>query len=182
MVPNLLAIVFAPAFVLLIHYFEFRHVVLLYLFFAIIYFVFKIFRKKSLKDMVIPGINVAVLSMAYYFSSLQTVKYIPVTLSTIFLLLFIDAHFNKRYMILGFTKRFYPKKLSQEEEEFVKKGDGYWVVVMLINTLIHLYVVNFCSDILWAFYSSVGWYILFFTALAIQIIYGKVYGVKVHTR
>ena len=182
MVPNLLAIIFAPAFVLLIHYFEFRSVVFVYLLMATIYFIFKYFKKKSYKDMVIPSINIVALSTAYYFSSLQTVKYIPVTLSTIFLLLFIDAHFNKRYMILGFTKRFYPKKLTKEEEDFVKKGDGYWVVVMLINTLIHLYVVNFCSDILWAFYSSVGWYILFFTALAVQIIYGKVYVVKVHTR
>jgi len=81
---------------------------------------------------------------------------------------------------LGFTRKFYRKELSKEEIEFLKKGDGYWVVVMLINTIIHLYVVNFTSDIVWAFYSSVGWYILFFTALAGQIIYGKVYGVKVH--
>jgi len=182
MVPNLLAIVFAPAFVLLIHYFEFRHVVLLYLFFAIVYSVFKFFRKNSYKDMIIPSINIVALSIAYYFSSLQTVKYIPVTLSTIFLLLFIDAHFNKKYMILGFTTKFYPKKLTKEETEYVKKGDGYWVIVMLINTLIHLYIVNFCSDIVWAFYSSAGWYILFFTALIGQIVYGKVYGVKVHTR
>lgn len=182
MISNFLTILFAPAFVLLIRYFEFRSVVFVYLLMAIIYFVFKYFKKKSYKDMIIPSINIIALSTAYYFSSFQTVKYIPVTLSTIFLLLFVDAHFNKKYMILGFTKKFYPKKLTEEEEDFVKKGDGYWVVVMLINTLIHLYVVNFCSDVVWAFYSSIGWYILFFVALISQIVYGKVYGVKVHTR
>ncbi len=132
--------------------------------------------------MVIPGIYLVALSIAYYFSSFQTVKYIPVTLSAIFLFLFVDSHYNRRYMILGFTKKFYKRELKDEEIEFLKKGDGYWVFIMLINTAIHLYVVNFTSDIIWAFYSSIGWYILFFTALFAQIIYGKVYGVKVHIR
>ena len=173
-------IILAPLFVLLIHYFKFRSVVLVYLLLALFYFVYQFFKRRSYKDMVIPSIYVVGLSIAYYFSSLQSVKYIPVTLSAIFLFLFVDSHYNKRYMILGFTRKFYKKILKKEEVEFLKKGDGYWVVVMLINTLIHLYVVNFTSDIVWAFYSSVGWYILFFTALLSQIIYGKVYGVKVH--
>jgi len=173
-------IILAPMFVLLIHYFEFRRVVLAYLLIAVIYFSFAFFKKNSYKDIIVPGVYVLALSLAYYFSSFQTVKYIPITLSSIFLFLFIDSHYNKRYMILGFTRKFYKKTLKKEEVEFLKKGDGYWVVVMLINTLIHLYVVNFTNDIIWAVYSSVGWYILFFTALAAQIIYGKVYGAKVH--
>ena len=175
-------IILAPMFVLLIHYFEFRAVVLGYLLMAVVYLAKMMFTKRSYRDLVIPSVFVVALGTAYYFSSFQTVKYIPVTLSTLFLLLFIDAHFNKKYMVLGFTRQFYKKELKKEEIEFLKKGDGYWVGVMLVNTLIHLYVVNFTSDIVWAFYSSVGWYILFFTALAGQIIYGKVYGVKVHTR
>ncbi len=175
-------IILAPMFVLLIHYFEFRVVVLGYLVMAFAYFAYMLFAKKSYRDLVIPSVFVVALGVAYYFSSFQTVKYIPVTLSTIFLFLFIDAHFNKKYMVLGFTRAFYKKELKPEEIEFLKKGDGYWVGVMLVNTLIHLYVVNFTSDIVWAFYSSVGWYILFFSALLGQIIYGKVYGVKVHTR
>jgi len=56
------------------------------------------------------------------------------------------------------------------------------VFVMGVNTLIHLYVVNFTSDVVWAFYTSVGWYILFFTALISQIVYGKVYGVKMYSK
>ena len=175
-------IILAPMFVFLIHNFEFRVVVLGYLVMALLYFVYQFFKMKSYKNLLIPSVFILTLGIAYYFSSLQTVKYIPVTLSSIFLLLFIDAHFNKKYMILEFTKQFYKKELSKDEIEFLKKGDGYWVVVMLVNTLIHLYVVNFTSDIVWAFYSSIGWYILFFTALIAQIIYGKVYGVKVHIR
>ena len=132
--------------------------------------------------MLMPAIYIVALSIAYYFSSLESVKYIPVSLSTIFLLLFVDAHYHKKEMILGYTRKFYKKELSSEEVEFLKRGDGYWVGVMLINTLIHLYVVNFSSDIVWAFYASVGWYILFFLALFMQIIYGKIYVSKVLSR
>ncbi len=132
--------------------------------------------------MILPSIYVLGFSIAYYFSSFKTVKYIPVILSTLFLFLFIDAYFNKKYMILGFTKKFYKKKLKYEEIEFLKKGDGYWIVVMLINTFVHLYIVNFSSDAVWAFYSSIGWYILFFISLLIQIFYGKTYAVKMYSR
>jgi len=161
-------------FVLLLHYFEFRSVVLAYMVMAIMFFGYSFFKKSSYRDMVMPSIYVVALSIAYYFSSFETVKYIPVTLSTLFLLLFLDAHFNKKHMVLGFTKKFYKKELSQKELEFLKRGDIYWVWVMLVNTIIHLYIVNYSSDIVWAFYASVGWYGLFFGALASQIIYGKV--------
>lgn len=167
-------ILFAPMFVLLIHYFEFRSVVLLYLVLAILYFVYMYRKKSRYRDILVPSLYVIILSVAYYFSSLETVKYIPVTLSSIFFLMFIDSHVNKKYMILAFTKKFYKKELREIEVEFLKRGDLYWVYVMLINTLIHIYIVNFTSDIVWALYSSVGWYIYFFGALIAQIIYGKV--------
>ena len=182
MISNFFGLIFAPLFVVLLHYFKFESVVLVYLVMACGFFIYSYVKKDSLKDMVLPTIYVVALGIAYYFSSFESVKYIPVTLSVIFLFLFIDSHFNKREMVLGFTKKFYPKELTQEEIEFLKKGDGYWVVVMLINTMIHLYVVNFTSDVVWAFYSSIGWYILFFVSLIIQIVYGKVYGVRLYSR
>jgi len=179
---NLATILLAPSFVLLLHYFEFRVVVAMYLIIALIFFIYSYRKKTSHKDMVLPSIYVIALSIAYYFSSFESVKYIPVILSSIFLFLFIDAHYNKKEMILGYTKKFYKKELSYEEVEFLKKGDGYWVGVMLVNTLIHLYVVNFSSDVIWAFYASAGWYILFFSALLMQIVYGKVYVFKMFSR
>ncbi len=182
MILNLLGLLFAPMFVLLIKYYDLRSVILGYLILAIIFFIYKLFKKQSHKDMLMPSIYVVALSIAYYFSSLEAVKYIPVTLSLIFTLVFVDAYINKKEMILGFTKRFYKKELSKEETEFVRQGDGYWVIVMSINTLIHLYVVNYSSDAVWAFYASVGWYGLFFGALAVQIIYGKFYAVQMYSR
>ncbi len=167
-------LLFAPMFVLLIHYFEFRSVVLLYLFMSVCFFVYMYKNMSSFKELVTPLLYVVVLSVAYYFSSLHVVKYIPVTLSIIFTLVFVDSHYNKKYMILSFTKKFYKKELKLKEEEYLKKGDFYWILVMLLNTLIHFYIVNFSSDLVWAFYSSIGWYVYFFGALIAQIIYIKV--------
>jgi uncharacterized membrane protein len=131
-------------------------------------------RKSSYRDIIAPSLYVIILSVAYYFSSFETVKYIPVTLSMIFTLVFVDSHYKKKYMILSFTKKFYKKELKDRELEFLKKGDFYWILVMLINTVIHLYIINFSSDLIWAFYSSIGWYVYFFVALIAQIIYIKV--------
>jgi len=182
MLKNILNLLFAPMFVVLIHYFELKLVVLGYLLMAIVYFIYSYMNKNSFQDMIVPTVYILILSIGYYFSSLQSIKYIPLILSSIFLMMFIDSHLNKKYMILGFTKRFYRKQLSSAEEEFLKHGDLYWVVVMSINTIIHFYVVNYTSDAIWAFYSSIGWYILFVTALIAQIIYGKVYAVKMYYR
>ena len=182
MLSNFLNILFAPAFVVLIHYFEFSLVVALYLFMASVYFIYTFSKKRGYKDMLLPSIYLVILSVAYYFSSFETLKYIPITLSTIFLFLFIDSYYNKKEMVLGFTKQFYHKELKDVEIEFLKNGDLYWVWVMSLNTLIHFYVINFTTDITWAFYTSVGWYILFFSALIGQIIYGKVVYVRLYSR
>jgi len=132
--------------------------------------------------MVLPSVYVIALGGAYGFSSVESVKYIPTVLSVVFLFVFIDAHFNKRETVLGFARKFYPRELASAEVEYLKNADGYWAIVMCINTFIHLYIVNFTSDVIWAFYSSVGWYIYFFIALSIQIIYGKVFGVRMYSR
>jgi len=182
MMSSFIAIIFAPLFVILSHYFEFKSVVLVYLIVACGFFIYSCIKRTSYKNIVLSGIYFVFLMLAYYLSSLNSVKYIPVTLSIIFLSFFIDSHFNKREMVLNFAKKFYPKKLTLDEMEYLKNGDAYWVFVMGVNTLIHLYVVNFTSDVVWAFYTSVGWYILFFTALISQIVYGKVYGVKMYSK
>jgi len=182
MISNFVGLIFAPLFVVLLHYFEFRSVVLFYFILACGFFLYSYLRKNSFRDMVLPTIYMVALGVAYYFSSLESVKYIPTTLSIIFMFVFVDSHFNKREMVLGFAKKFYPTKLTPQEIEFLRGGDKYWIYVMGVNTLIHLYVVNFTSDVVWAFYTSVGWYIFFFVSLIIQIIYGKIYCVRMYSR
>ncbi len=179
---NLFSILFAPVFVILLHYFEFNLVVTFYLFVAVIFFIYMHYKKETLRDMLMPTIYLIALSIAYYYSSFSVVKFVPVTLSIIFFALFVDATLTKKHMIWGFTKQFYKKKLTEAEEAFVKNGDGYWAWVTLINTLIQIFVIYYGDDLLWAFYTSIGWYILFFVSLLAQIIYGKLYAVKMYYR
>ena len=179
---NILSILFAPVFVILLHYFEFDLVVKFYLAVAVCFFIYTYIKKVHKRDMLMPTIYLIALAIANYFSSIEVVKFVPVSLSIIFFLLFVDAYYHNKHMILGFTKQFYHKELNEAEEEFVKNGDGYWAVVTFINTLIQIYVIYDGDDIIWAFYTSVGWYILFFVSLIAQIIYGKVYAVKMYYR
>ncbi|MEA2092161.1 MAG: hypothetical protein U9O83_07340 [Campylobacterota bacterium] len=178
---NALALLFAPSFLISLHYLEFKSVVLFYLFLSIVFFIYSFFRKKSLKDLTIPGIYLLLLFFAYFNSSFEMVKFIPVLISATFFTLFVDATMHKRELILGFTKKFYKKELSQKEMLFLKEGDRFWAVVTLINTLIQLALVFYGSDTLWAFYSSVGWYGFFFASLLLQIIYGKFYAIKLYS-
>ncbi len=182
MLSTLTTIAFAPLFLLLIEYFPLRAVVLGYLVIALIYFVYKYYKTDDHKELIVPTGYILLLSSSFYFSSIESVKYIPTALSMLFLVMFMDAHQNKKHLVLKFTKQFYKKELSEAETEFLKNGDLYWVWVMSGNTLIHIIVVNYASDTFWAFWASVGWYGYFFSALFAQIIYAKVLGVQVHTR
>jgi hypothetical protein len=179
---NALALLFAPTFLISLNYFAFSNVVLFYLFLLVFFFLYKFFQKTSHKDLTIPSIYILLLALAYFSSSFEIIKFIPVLISATFFVLFVDATINKRALILNFTKKFYKKELSQAEEVFLKNGDSYWSAITLINTLIQLGLVFYENNTLWAFYSSVGWYIFFFISLIIQILYGRFYAIRLYSK
>jgi len=100
-------------------------------------------------------------------------KMVPTLYSLVFLSLFTVATFSKKHLVLKLTKKFYKKELDEKEQEYLKTGDAYWMGVTLINTIILINMGLFADDVTWALYSSVGWYIYFFSALLLQIVYGK---------
>lgn len=112
-------------------------------------------------------------SLTYLF-----LRLVPALISSIFFFFFLNSYINKKNLILRFTKKFYHKQLSVAELSYLSNGDGYWVVVTFLNTLIQIFTSLFCSDFIWAFYSSIGWYFYIFGALIIQIVYGKIYVMK----
>ena len=173
-----ISILFAPSFILLLQYFDFKNVTLLYALFMFAYLVVLIFYKQELKTIFVPIIYFIFLILAYLLSSMEVVKVIPALISVMFFLLFLTAYIQKKELILSFTKKFYKKELGSDEERYIANGDGYWAVVTFINTLIQLVLAFYASDSLWAFYSSIGWYFYFFIALFFQIIYGKFYVTK----
>lgn len=168
-----LSLIYAPLFIVLMYNMEFKAVVLIYLFLSILFFVYRYIKKTTLKDLTLPSFYIVMLLVAYYFASFEVVKLVPVALSAVFFVLFVDATLNKKELIYTFTTKFYPKKLEYWEINYIKNGDAYWALVTFINTLIQIAVVYLANDYIWAFYTSIGWYIFFFMALFSQIIYGK---------
>jgi len=178
---KIVSLLYAPLFIILLYNFEFKVVVLAYLFFAIIFFIYRYIKREKLRDLLLPSFYLIALSCAYFFASFDIVKLIPVAISGVFFVMFVDAYLNKKEFIYESTVRFYPKKLADWEVEYLKRSDGYWAIVTFVNTTIQIFVVIYGDDLLWAFYTSVGWYIFFFISLVSQIIYGKVYAYKLYS-
>ncbi len=175
---NIFTLFFAPSFVLLIRFYNFKIVTIIYIIFAIILFGITLIRKKNYKDLLTPFIYIVLLLFAYFFNSFNGIKMIPVFISLIFFTLFLNATIQKKALVYNFTKRFYPKPLQNKEIDFLKKSDFYWTIITFINTLIQFILVFYGNNVAWAFYSSAGWYILFFIALVAQISYGKLYAIN----
>ncbi len=176
---SVFTLLFAPSFLLLIHYFDFQQIVLIYIFISLVAFIYALIKKKKLEDFIILSIYFVLLSISYFYGSIETVKFIPVFTSMAFFTLFADAALRNKALIYKLTQKFYKKELTREEKIFLKKGDAYWAISILLYAIIQIISVFTVSDALWALYSSIGWYIYFVFILGIQIIYGKMYAIKV---
>ncbi|MEA2073739.1 MAG: hypothetical protein U9O86_09160 [Campylobacterota bacterium] len=102
-------------------------------------------------------------------------KLVPTLYSLVFLSLFTAAVFSKKHLVLKLTKKFYKENLGEKEQEYLKRGDFYWMMVTFSNTIALIGVAYLADDTTWALYSSVGWYIYFLCALLLQIAYGKLF-------
>ena len=160
-------------------FFEFLDLTLSYGLGMFVYLLFSIIIKSDLKTISTPLIYFVFIVLAYYFVSMESIKMIPALISGFFFLVFLESFINKRHMILNSAKKFYPKKLSQEEQRFIASSDGYWAIVTFINVAVQILLIFDTNNKLWAFYSSVGWYIFLGTALGLQILYGKLFSLKV---
>jgi hypothetical protein len=98
-----------------------------------------------------------------------------------FFTLFAESARNKKELIYKLTQKFYKKELSIQEVAFLKKGDAYWAFSIFIYMLVQITLVFYASSTVWALYSSIGWYVYFVVILSFQIIYGKLYAIKVST-
>jgi len=179
---NLITLLFAPSFLILTDYFDFNKLVLAYIIVAIIFMILSIIKKRKAEDYIVISIYLVLLMVAYFSTSLNVVKYIPIFTSMVFVSIFIHATINKTEIIFRFTKKFYTKQLSDKEVLYLKNGDLYWAIALFIYMLALFSVVLMGNDMLWAILSSVGWYIYFIIILTIQILYGKLYATKMYTK
>jgi len=175
---SVLTLLFAPSFLLLIHYFDFRDVVLAYIAISLLLLFYAFKKGKKGEDFIVLGIYFVILSISYFYADMLTIKFIPVLTSLTFSAIFAEAAIKKRELIYSFTKKFYKKDFSEAEVRFLKNGDGYWAVCILLFTVIQVVLTFMADDTLWALYSSVGWYLYFALCLVAQIAYGRLYAIK----
>jgi len=179
---SVLTLLFAPSFLFLIHYFEFQSVVVLYILCSFLFFLFLCFKKSKVEDFAIVGIYFLLLCFAYFHASLEVVKWIPVFTALTFFAIFTHSALKKGELIFRFTQKFYKKNLTEAEVLFLKKGDSFWAFALFVYIVLLISLVYYGNDVLWAFFSSLGWYIYFSIVLAIQIIYGKTYAIKLYSK
>lgn len=172
-VSTAISLLFPPTFVIFMHFFGFEKVAFAYAIFMFLYLILALSLKHDLRSVSTPLIYFAFVVIAYTLSSMEFIKLIPALISATFFLLFLTAYIQKKELILKTTKKFY-NKLDEKKERFIAKSDGYWALVIFINTTVQIGLVFYDDNELWAFYSSVGWYIFMFIALLIQIGYGKI--------
>ncbi len=175
---SVLTLLFAPTFLILINFFQFKTVVLVYILLSVIVLVYAFAKRKKTEDFVIVAIYFVLLCLAYMSDSFEAVKLIPVFSALTFATIFAYSALKKQEIIYKFTTKFYKKKLDKFEVIYLKQGDSFWAVAIFLYALFLVSLVFFSDDTLWAFFSSVGWYIYFVIVLTLQIIYGKFYAIK----
>jgi len=179
---SLLTLLFAPTFLLLIRFFEFQEIVTVYIAVSLLFLAYAIIKKKKAEDFYVIGIYLTLLFIAYFNNNFETVKFIPVLSAMAFFGIFAYSVLKKNELIYKFTTRVYKKKLSDEEILFLKQGDFFWAVAIFIYAMFLLSLVYLATDEVWAFFSSIGWYIYFGITLFIQVTYGKMYAIKMLTK
>jgi len=100
-------------------------------------------------------------------------KAFPLVMSLIVTFLIYLSYIKKDSMVLKYAKKFIKKEISPEEQRYIQKSTLYWVGVSSVNVIIHFFL--FLSDevVLWAFYSSIGWYSVFIIGGVFQYLHRK---------
>lgn len=133
--------------------------------------VFSWLKHRSMKELISPSIAVMIGIGAYFSESFIALKLYPLLLSLLFLLYFILSIITKRYPIIGWVEKFKKRPLSVAELQDIIVSHWYWVGVLALNSLIHLYLIIKSDTIVWALYSFVGWYLYFGVAMIFQLLF-----------
>lgn len=168
------AILYAPVVLLLSYFLEAAQVAVSLAFISILHILLLTLLKKQTNDFLIPYGALLLGVFGFFSNKLDSVRILPLSISIVFFAIFVYFWAKNRSIPLEMTKKFTKKTISPSEEIFLLRSQGWWVAALFVNCILHVYFAFYASLVSWAFYSSIGWYILFFTTLAANIIIGKV--------
>lgn len=133
--------------------------------------------KNRFKNVLVPLAATTVGSLVWFMDSVLVFKIVPVLITSLFFVKFAEAVIFQRPFLATMVQKTPKMVWSEEKLAFIDSAHSYWLIVTGINLLLQIAVL-FASMKIWALYTTVGWYLLFGGALLLQIIYGKVRGVK----
>jgi len=133
--------------------------------------IFLAYRHAERKDFVSPVV-VGLLGFGAWISGdFIALKFYPLVLSLLFLLYFIGSVITKHYLLIEWVEKYKKRPLESSERRDVIVSHWFWIGVLGVNSLLHLYVLLGGSTFLWAMYSFAGWYLLFGMAMALQLLF-----------
>ena len=133
--------------------------------------------KNRFKNVLLPLAATTVGFLVWFLDSTLVFKILPVLITSLFFVKFAEAVIFKRPFLAKMVQKTPKMVWSEEKLAFIDSAHVYWLIITTINLVLQIAVL-FASMKIWALYTTVGWYLLFGGALALQIIYGKVRGVK----
>lgn len=173
----ILTLAYIPFILIAYHYFGVSMAGLLLAIIAVSLIVFSYFTHQPFKKLLPSFIALLIGVGAYISGNFITLKLYPFLLSLLFLLYFVISVATKRYPIIGWVEKFKKRPLNETELRDVVVSHWYWVGVLALNSLIHLYLVVNSDTKVWALYSFAGWYLYFGTAMFFQLLFAHREGI-----
>ena len=133
--------------------------------------------KNRFKNVLVPLAATTVGFLVWYMESTLVFKVLPVLITSMFFVKFGEAVIFNRPFLANMVQKTPKMKWSEEKLAFIDSAHLYWFIITTVNLVLQVAVL-FAPMKIWALYTTVGWYMLFGGALALQMIYGKVRGVK----
>lgn len=133
--------------------------------------------KNRYKNILVPLAATVVGFLVWFLDSALVFKILPVLVTVLFFVKFAEAVILKRPFLAAMVQKTPKLAWSEEKLAFIDRSHLYWLIITAINMALQIAVL-FASMEIWALYTTVGWYLLFGGALVLQIIYGKVRGVR----
>ena len=100
-------------------------------------------------------------------------KAFPLSMSILVTFLIYLSYIKQDSMVLKYARKLTKKEISIQEQNYIQKSTLYWVGISTINVIIHLYLFLGDDVIVWAFYSSIGWYSVFILGGLLQYLHRK---------
>jgi len=133
--------------------------------------------RNRFEKLLVPLAATAAGFLVWFLDSALVFKTVPVLITSLFFSKFAEAVVFKRPFLATMVRKTPKVHWSEEKLAFIDASHPYWLAVTALNLLLQIAVL-FASMEIWALYTTVGWYLLFGGALVLQIVYGKVRGVK----